>query len=146
MGEQAQTTIVDTYALMAEATGEITKKARKSLDEIRTKKVDGVIHPLITYEFLIQYHRKRLPAFDSSEEALEFLNTYFGTESLTNDAASTASEIKMRSLTMLEEMKRHLSSCDALTIALAKIKGYQILSGDQDLTLVARKEGVVVTW
>jgi predicted nucleic acid-binding protein len=131
---------------MAEATGEITEEARKALDDVRRKKVHGVIHPLIAYEFLVQYHRKRLPAFDSAREALEFLNTYFGTESLTNDTASAASEIKVKSLTIVERMKRHLSSCDALTIALAKMKGYRILSGDQDLTLVAQKEEVAVTW
>lgn len=68
------------YALMAEATGEITRNARKVLDGVRRKKISGVIHPLITYEFLIRYHRKRLPAFVSSKEAFEFLNTYFRTE------------------------------------------------------------------
>ena len=131
---------------MAEATGEIPKQARKMFDQIRRKKVDGVIHPIITYEFLLQYHRKRLPAFNSPEEAIAFLNTYFATEPLTNDLAGNASEIRVRSSAILKRMKRHLSACDSLTIALAKTKGYQILSGDRDLTAVAEKEGIIVRW
>lgn len=145
MGE-APATIVDTYALMAEATGETTKRARKVLDDIRRKKASDVIHPLITYEFLIQFHKNRLPAFDSSKAALDFLNTYFRTEGITNDTASVAAELKIKSLAIIEGMKRHLSSCDALTIALAKMKTYQVLSGDQDLKTTAEKEEVSVIW
>jgi len=145
MGETIAT-IVDTYALMAEATGEITEEARGVLDDVRRKRVLGVIHPLITYEFLTQYYRNRLPAFDSPREALEFLNTYFRTENLTNDIATVAADIKVKGLTLVSKMSRHLSSCDALTIALAKTGGYRILSGDQDLRIIAGKEGVVVIW
>jgi predicted nucleic acid-binding protein len=52
----------------------------------------------------------------------------------------------MKSLAGVRKMKRHFSACDALTVAVAKLKGYEILSGDLDLTVAARNEGVRVIW
>jgi hypothetical protein len=47
---------------MTETTGEIPQTTRTALDAIRREKGRGVIHSLIAYEFLLQYHRRRLPA------------------------------------------------------------------------------------
>jgi hypothetical protein len=62
MGAATPATLIDTYALMTETTGEIPQTTRTALDAIRREKGRGVIHSLIAYEFLLQYHRRRLPA------------------------------------------------------------------------------------
>ena len=146
MGKARRKVIVDTYALMAKATEEITPKANRCLEDIRTGKIVGVIHPLITYEFLLQVHRQRIPIFKTANEALDFLETYFSTIELRNPIASIAAEIRFRSKRLLTKLKRHLSVCDAMTIAVAKRVGSPIVSGDLDLTSVARQEGVNVIW
>lgn len=138
--------IVDTYALMAKATGEISNEADKWLEEIRRGRSKGMIHPMITYEFLLQFHRKRIPVFRDVDEALTFLETYFDVMKLDNQVVSVAAEIKSKSRDLVTRLRRHLSICDSVTIAIAREEGYPILTGDEDLQAIAIRENVKVIW
>jgi len=62
---------------MAKATGEITPKANECLENVRSGKLKGTIHPVITYEFLLQFHRGRIPIFETPEETLGFPRNIF---------------------------------------------------------------------
>jgi len=146
LAEAFRTVIIDTYALMAKATGEITPKANKCLEDVRKGKLKGVIHPVIIYEFLLQFYRKRIPIFVTSRETLDFLETYFSTANLSNNVALTAAEIRFKSDALLAKLKRELSVCDSLTIAIAKKTKSPIITGDKDLQAVAEKENVDTIW
>lgn len=146
MGETLRTVIVDTYALMAKATGEITSKANRCLENVRRGKLKGVIHPVITYEFLLQFYRGRTPIFKTSGETLGFLETYFSTAELSNNVALMAAEIRFKSDELLTKLKRSLSVCDSITIAIAKRAKSPIITGDKDLQAVAEKENVDIIW
>lgn len=146
MGETLRTVIVDTYALMAKATGEITPKANECLENVRSGKLKGAIHPVITYEFLLQFHRGRIPIFETPEETLGFLETYFSTVELSNSVALTAAEIRFKSDALVTKLKRSLSVCDSLTIAIAKKTKSSIITGDKDLQVIAEKEHVDTIW
>mgnify|MGYP000371380604 CR=1 FL=1 len=119
MGEKVRKVIVDTYALMSKASGEITAKANEYLNNVRIGKVEGLIHPIIVYEFLLQVVRRRIPIFTSAEEALDFLESYFSTIKVENRLAMEAAKVRVKSEKQLKQ--RRLSICDAFTIALAKI-------------------------
>lgn len=69
MGKPPRAVVVDTYALMTKATGEINPEADTHLEDVRVGRVRGIIHPLITYEFLLQFHKGRIPIFKTSSEA-----------------------------------------------------------------------------
>jgi len=53
LGRTLRKVVVDTYALIAKATGEITERADRCLKDIREGRILGVIHPLIIYEILL---------------------------------------------------------------------------------------------
>jgi predicted nucleic acid-binding protein len=146
LAETFRTVIIDTYALMAKATGEITPEANKCLEDVRSGKLKGVIHPVITYEFLLQCYRRRIPIFNAPKEALDFLETYFSTVNLSNNVALTAAEIRFKSDALLAKLKRKLSVCDSLTIAIAKKTKSPVITGDKDLQVVAEKENVDTIW
>ena len=146
MAKTLRTIIVDTYALMAKATGEITPTANKYLENVRSGKVKGVIHPLITYEFILQFYRGRIPIFKTPEETLDFLETYFSTAELSNSVALMAAEIRFESDALVTRLKRSLSVCDSLTIAIAKRTKSPIMTGDKDLQAIAEKENVDIIW
>jgi len=146
LGRTLKKVVVDTYALIAKATGEITERADRCLKDIREGRILGVIHPLILYEFLLQIYRGRIPIFKSADEALEFLKTYFSIINLENNIVSMAAEIRYKSEELLVKLKRHLSVCDSITIAIAKHIESPILSGDLDLKSVAKKENIKVIW
>jgi len=142
--------IVDTYAIMADLTGQATPTAIKTLDSIRTGRVEGLIHYLIVYELAYHWRKRRLP-FRSEEELLEFVNTYFNIMDLSPKIAVEASKVKVigdRLLQSTDERfkRRNLSIADATTIALAARLKVPIITGDVDLTYVARKTGVKVVW
>jgi len=146
MGKASKTVIVDTYALMAKATGEITSEANDCLESVRSGKLRGIIHPIITYEFLLQFYKGRLPVFVDSAQALEFLETHFSTMNISSDMASKAAEIRFRSSKLLTKLRRRLSVCDSLTITIAKETNSSVLTGDKDLQTVAEKENVTTIW
>ncbi len=145
MGEEASA-ITDTYALIAQAAGEISKTAEKYLESLRRGEIEGIIHPLIVYEFLLQYYRGRLPAFKSVDETAEFLKMYFTSKPISNELSEQAVAIKRRARRIEQKLKRTLSVCDAVTIALAKQLGSPIVTGDEDLSSVAENEKVRVVW
>jgi len=146
LGEALRAVVVDTYALMSKATSEITPKADACLDHVKRGKIKGIIHPLITYEFLLQVYKGRMPIFTASNEALDFLEGHFSTVEISNRAALIAAEVKSKSESLILKLKRHLSVCDAVTIAIAKEWKSPIISGDKDLQAVAEKEHVEIIW
>jgi len=146
LGEALRTVIIDTYALMAKATGEITPKVNKCLENVRSGKMKGVIHPIITYEFLLQFYKGRIPIFKTAEESLGFLETFFSTAELSNTLSLLAAEIRFKSDALVTAFKRRLSVCDSLTLALAKKTKSPIITGDKDLQAVAEKENVDTIW
>ena len=146
MGEALKAVVVDTYALMARATSEITPRAEACLESVRRGKVKGIIHPLITYEFLLQFHRGRMPIFTTTSEALGFLEEHFSTIEISNQVALMAAEVRFRSDELTVKLKRRLSVCDSVTIAIAKEWKSPIVSGDIDLQTVAEKEHVEIIW
>lgn len=146
MGEALRAVAVDTYALMAKATSEITPKADACLENVKRGRVKGIIHPLITYEFLLQFYKGRMPIFTTSSEALEFLEGHFSTVEISNRVALEAAEVKFKSVELIAKLKRHLSVCDSVTIAIAKDWKSPIVSGDKDLQTVAKKERVEIIW
>ena len=144
MGEKVRKVIVDTYALMSKASGEITAKANEYLNNVRIGKVKGLIHPIIVYEFLLQVVRRRIPIFTSAEEALDFLESYFLTVKVENRLAMETAKMRVKSEKQLKQ--RRLSICDAFTIALAKSIKASIITGDKDLQAIAEQEGIKVIW
>ncbi len=137
---------MDTYALIAKATSEITPKANVCLENVKRGKVKGIIHPLITYEFLLQFYKGRMPIFTTSSEALEFLEGHFSTVDISNRVALEAAQVKFKSEELIAKLKRRLSVCDSVTIAIAKEWKSPIVSGDKDLQAVAEKERVEIIW
>ena len=113
--------------------------------------IKGIIHYLIVYELSYHWMKGRLP-FHSEKELLEFINTYFSIYDLDPGLAIEASRIKLQGDRLLrnagEKELRHrkLSVCDSTTIALAKRLNTSIVTGDKDLTYVAREMGVKVLW
>jgi len=60
--------------------------------------------------------------------------------------ASTAAEIRFKSEALVTRLKRNLSVCDSLTIAIAKKTKTPIMTGDKALQVVAEKENVDIIW
>jgi len=131
---------------MAKASGEITPEANECLENIRRGTSKGIIHPIITYEFLLQFYKGQLPVFRTSDEALDFLETNFSTVNISNSLALKAAEIKFKSRSIVAKLKRHLSVCDSLTVAIAKDTKSKIISGDRDLQAAAEKENLNIIW
>lgn len=67
MAEEGGKVIVDTYAIMADLTGQATPTAVEVLDSVRLGRVRGVIHYLIIYELSYHWRRGRLPYRDEGE-------------------------------------------------------------------------------
>ncbi len=151
MVEKTEVVIVDTYAIIADLTGQAPSSAVKTLDLIRTGEIEGLMHYLIIYELAYHWRKRRLP-FRDEEELLEFVNTYFKLVDLSPETAVMASQIKikgdslLRNAKMVELKRRKLSVSDAITLALALKLKAPIITGDSDLSYVAEKIGVKVIW
>jgi predicted nucleic acid-binding protein len=143
--------IVDTYAIIADLTGQATAKAVEILDEVRVGRIEGILHYLIVYELAYHWRRGRLP-FRDEGELLEFIDTYFTVKALDAATAIEASEVKVlgdKLLAASEDpglQRRRLSIADATTIVLAKRVGAPIVTGDTDLSYVARRLGASILW
>ncbi len=144
--------VVDTYTLLAMAYGELSKTATRILRGIRQGRIRGIIPVTVVYEYLVHWHRGRIPALQTLEEALTFLTTYFKVENLDTQDFAKAAEIKYRGDIMLRNAGdaalrgRRLSIVDSTIIACALKLKSPILTGDRDLTYVASKLGVEVLW
>ena len=143
--------VVDSYALMADLTGQATPIALETLENIRLGVVKGVIHHLIIYEIAYHWRRGRLPFHDENELA-EFIRTYFITHDPSLEDVLDAAKLKVEGDRLLRDsgdkdlMHRRISASDALTLVLAKKLGAPIVSGDKDLVYVAAKIGVKIIW
>jgi len=143
--------IVDTYAIMADLTGQASLAATNILDKIRSGEVKGILHYLIIYELSYHWRKGRLP-FYNEKELLDFIETYFDLTPLDPQTALKASRIKIVGDQLLKEsndpMLRHrkLSVSDATTIVLAEKYNVPILTGDADLSYVAKKLGIEIIW
>ncbi len=151
MGEETRRVLVDTYAIIADLTGQVTPKARQLLEEIRLGVAEGVLHYLIIYELFYHWRRGRLP-FRDEEELLDFVNSYFIVKALDTTIAIKASEVKLLGDRLLVAAsnprlrRRRLSVADATTIAIAKVENMPIVTGDIDLSYVAKNLGVSIIW
>ncbi len=140
--------VVDTYAIISYFTGEIPDKAKAVLDDVRFGKVKGVIHYLLIYELAYHWRKGKIP-FSSEKELLEFIDYYFEIAELTPDLALKATLIKVEGDELLKksELKhRKLSVADATSIALALKGSLPIVTGDKDLSFVAKNLGVKIIW
>ena len=144
--------VVDTYALLSMAYGEVGSKAKEILEGIKRREVIGVLPVTVIYEYAVHWYRGRIPALKSMEEVITFLSTYFKVENLTLSDWIKASEAKCYGDKLLREAEdqslraRSLSIVDSTIIAVALRLKMPIISGDRDLTYVAKNMGVEVIW
>ena len=88
----------------------------------------------------------------NEKELLEFVNTYFTVKYLDASTAVKASEVKILGDKLLADSenprlrRRRLSIADATTIVLAMSEKAPIITGDADLSYVAKKLGINVIW
>ena len=143
--------MVDTYALMADLTGQAPARALDVLEDVKRGRATGVIHYLIVYELAYHWLRGRLP-FKDRAELQAFLDTYFTLVGLDPGLAVSAARIKTEGDELLrrsrdpELERRRLSATDATTIALAHRLKAPIITGDKDLAYVAQSMGIEVVW
>jgi len=55
------TVVIDTYALLAMAYGELSNTAREVLLSVRKRRVKGLVPVTVAYEYLVHWHRGRIP-------------------------------------------------------------------------------------
>ncbi len=151
MARKNRVVVVDSYAIIADLLGEITSRARRFLDSIRLGEVVGLVHYLVVFELAYHWRKGRLP-FTDEGELLEFIDHYFKFIGLDAELSLKASVIKVKGDKMLKESndpklkRRKLSIADATTIALALEYKVPVITGDVDLTFVAKNMGVEVIW
>ncbi len=151
MDGKIKAVIVDTYAIISDLTGQASARATDLLEKVRFGSIEGIQHYLIVYELSYHWRRNRLP-FRNEKELLEFVDTYFTVRTLDEALAVEASKVKILGDRLLASSKdpnlqrRRLSVADATTIALAKKEKVPIVTGDADLSYVARKLGIEVLW
>ena len=148
MAGKVKAIIVDTYAIMADFSGEAPDGAVKYMDMIRLGRVKGYLHYLIVYEMAYHWRKGRLP-FKNSGEFKDFIDFYFEILPVDVKVALEASRVKNVGDKMLQKAKlksRKLSVADATSIALALMYEVPIMTGDADLSYVARKLGVAILW
>ena len=151
MVRKAKAAIVDSYAIMADLLGQAPRRAQRYLDKVRLGEVKGYLHYSLVYELAYHWRRGGLP-FAGEEELLEFVSTYFKVLSIDIETALEASKVKIAGDSLLRRAEderlraRRLSVADATTIALALRLDVPVITGDADLTYVARALGVKVIW
>ena len=55
------TVVIDAYALLAMAYGELSNTAREVLLSVRKRRVKGLVLVTVAYEYLVHWHRGRIP-------------------------------------------------------------------------------------
>jgi len=144
--------VIDTYALLAIVYDEVGDIARNVLNDVKRKRVRGLIPSTVAMEYAIHWHRGRIPALKSIDEVRTYLTTYFTVVELDLETCLEAAEIKVRGDEMLKKAidarlrERRLSIVDSTVIALARKKRVPIITGDRDLSYVARSMGLEVLW
>ena len=147
---EMRTVIVDTYAVLAMAYGELGEEAEKVLLGIRRGDVVGYLPVTVVYELCIHVLRGRIPVFESMEEFKTFITKYFRIAELRLEDYIEAARIKIEGDAMLKESiefrNRSLSFTDSTVIWLAIKMKIPIVTGDKDLAYVAKRKGVEVIW
>jgi predicted nucleic acid-binding protein len=142
--------IVDTYAILAMAYGELGKEAEKVLLGIRRGDVVGYLPVTVVYELCIHMLRGRIPVFKSIEEFKTFITRYFKIAELRLEDYIEAARIKVGGDIMLKDStdlrNRSLSLIDSTIIWLAIKMKTPIITGDKDLAYVAKRKDVEVIW
>ena len=142
--------IVDTYAILAMAYGELGEEAEKVLLGIRRGDVVGYLPVTVVYELCIHMLRGRIPVFKSIEEFKTFITKYFKIAELRLEDYIEAARIKVEGDAMLKEStelrNRSLSLIDSTIIWLAIKMKMPIITGDKDLAYVAKRKNVEVVW
>jgi predicted nucleic acid-binding protein len=142
--------IVDTYAILAMAYGELGKEAEKVLLSIKKGDVIGYLPVTVVYELCIHLLRGRIPVFESMEEFKTFITKYFKIAELQLEDYIEAARIKVEGDMMLKksiELKnRSLSFTDSTIIWLAIKMKIPIITGDKDLAYAAKRKDVEVIW
>lgn len=146
----AKATLFDTYALIAAATGLLTPRAEQEVRSVRRGERTGVIHYLIAYEFLYHWRRGGIRGLETATEAFDFLRFNFRFRPLAGEVASAAAALKIKADTILQRAaepalrRRRLSTADCTTLAIAASDNLPIITGDPDLTYVAKALGAPV--
>ncbi len=144
--------IIDTYALLAIVYDEVSGKAKRILEEIHRGSIRGLIPVTVVYEYVIHWMKGRIPGLKSLDEVITYLKSYFKIVNLGFDDYVQAAIIKTRGDRILKKAEdkelrtRRLSIVDSTVIVLARKRSAPILTGDKDLTYIARKENVEVIW
>ncbi|ABM80486.1 type II toxin-antitoxin system VapC family toxin [Hyperthermus butylicus] len=150
--EKAKKVIIDTYTLLAMAYGELSSTAASLLEQVRERRVVGIIPVTVAYEYLVHWHRGRIPVLKTVDEVVTFLTSYFKVERVEFADWVKAAEIKSKGDQFLRNSsnpllrQRRLSIVDSTVIALALRLNIPILTGDKDLAYVAEKFGVPTLW
>lgn len=143
---------VDTYALLAMAFGELTSKAERVMRAIRRGEVEGIVPPTVPYEFAIHWQRGRLPKLRSPDEIVAFFSAFFTVVDLSLRDYVEVARVKFKGDILLSSsedsrmMSRRLSLVDASVIYVARENNAPVLTGDQDLSYVAKAMGLKVIW
>jgi predicted nucleic acid-binding protein len=148
--ERVKRVIVDTYAILAMTYGELGVNAEKVLLQIRRGEVVGYIPSTVAFELSVHWLRGKIPRLKSLEELKTFVTRYFRTVELTLDDYIESAKIKIEGDKILRdslELKnRSLSIVDSTIIRLALELAAPIVTGDKDLSHVAKKKGIKIIW
>ncbi|MCR6668703.1 MAG: PIN domain-containing protein [archaeon YNP-WB-040] len=148
--ERVKAAVVDTYAILAMAYGELGGNAEKILLQIRRGEVVGYLPATVAYELSIHWLRGKIPTLKSLEELKTFITRYFRIVELKLNDYIESAKIKVEGDEMLrgspELEGRSLSIVDSTIIWLALELNAPIVTGDKDLSHVARRKGVEIIW
>jgi predicted nucleic acid-binding protein len=148
--ERVKAAVVDTYAILAMAYGELGGNAEKILLQIRRGEVVGYLPATVAYELSIHWLRGKIPTLKSIEELKTFITRYFRIVELKLNDYIESAKIKVEGDEMLrgnpELEGRSLSIVDSTIIWLALELNAPIVTGDKDLSHIARRKGVEVIW
>jgi len=142
--------VIDTYAILAMAYGELGGRAEEIMMRIRRGEVIGYLPATAVYELYVHWLRGRIPAIKSKEELKTFATKYFKVLELRLDDYIESAKIKVEGDKTLREVpelaSRSLSIVDSTLIWLAQKLRIPIVTGDKDLIHVAKKRGIITIW
>ncbi len=72
MGECRGEVVVDTYAILAMAYGELGVNAERAMLRVKRGEISGIIPVTVVYELVLHWLRNKLPAFKNIEEIKTF--------------------------------------------------------------------------
>ena len=150
--EALRKVVVDTYALLAMALDVVGGRALGVLRGIRDRRIVGLLPVTVAYEYVVHWLRGRVPALKSLGEVETYLKAYFKVVDLGLEDWFEAALIKHRGDSILRASGdpklagRRISIVDSTVIALALREGAPVVTGDKDLSYVAKAMGLEVIW